>query len=424
MIAPYFLPRRRVGSLRPFKFAIHLQNFGWEPHIITIASDGQLTRKEQKLLKDISVYQLDPPFDYTSGSGSQLQKKDERSQNNNFGLNDWIDKQFPVDTWLPFFMLKYQRIRKIVRTVNPDAIWSTGDPWSAHWVGRAMACLDPGRFWIADFRDPWTLSQTDLKKRSSFSAGIDRKMERRLINSASMVSFTTDSTRRLYENHYKDLDLNTTTIYNAFDRLLFDGSGPESIDLAMDVNHLNVVFFGKFRRLSPAKPLIDILSQLKITEPSAAERIRVHSFGNLSKEDARYAAEKQVKECFKVHDPVPVEQGLQVLQQADLQLLSTNPERTDIIPAKFWDYLAARKPILSIAPNPEIKEILQQTGTGEQYHHSDLKQLAILLKSCVEAKKADRPLPISFSYRQDEVEQYSAKSATRKLATVLDEHIQ
>src|SRR5699024_10932823 len=157
---------------------------------------------------------------------------------------------------------------------------------------------------------------------------------------------------------------------------------------------------------------------------SAVERIRVHSFGELSQEDSRYAAEKQVGECFIVHDPVPVEQGLQVLRQADCQLLSTNPERTDIIPAKFWDYLAARKPILSIAPNPEIKEILQQTGTGEQYHHLDLKHLAVLLKNCVEAKERGRSLPISFSYRQDEVEQYSAKSATRKLATVLDEHIQ
>ncbi|MDZ7682579.1 MAG: hypothetical protein U5J63_12930 [Fodinibius sp.] len=25
MVAPYFLPRRRVGALRPFKFAIHLR---------------------------------------------------------------------------------------------------------------------------------------------------------------------------------------------------------------------------------------------------------------------------------------------------------------------------------------------------------------------------------------------------------------
>src|SRR5699024_10965406 len=150
----------------------------------------------------------------------------------------------------------------------------------------AMACLEPRRFWMADFRDPWTLSQTDLKKRSSFSAAIDRKLERRLINSASMVSFTTDSTRCLYENHYEDLDLHTTTIYNAFDRLLFDESSTESIDIAMDATHLNIVFFGKFRRLSPAKPLIDILSRLKITAPSAVERIRVHSFGELSQEDS------------------------------------------------------------------------------------------------------------------------------------------
>jgi len=41
MIAPYFVPRRRVGAQRPFKFAIHLEKFGWKPTVITIADQNQ-----------------------------------------------------------------------------------------------------------------------------------------------------------------------------------------------------------------------------------------------------------------------------------------------------------------------------------------------------------------------------------------------
>lgn len=421
MVAPYFLPRRRVGSLRPFKFAIHLREHGWQPHILTIASDGQLTDKEQQLLQDIPVYDLQPPFDRTGRSGSQLTQS-KSTKTKSFSVGDWIDKHFPVDTWLPFWGIKWNQIKQIAQEIKPDAIWSTGDPWSSHWVGKKLAAFMPGNFWMADFRDPWTLSETDLKKRSNFAAGLDQKIERRWISKASMLSFTTDSTRKLYESHYADLNLNTTTIYNAFDWQLFDTEEEQTVDIKLDTQKLNLMFFGKFRRLSSAKPVIDIVAKLKERYPSAAEKIAVHSFGPLSDSDCGYLETKGVEGCFVIQNPVPAEQGLQVLKKADIMLLSTNPERRDIIPAKFWDYLAAGRPILSIAPNPEIKRILEETGAGIQYQKNQLSELSNLLNKCVLAKEKGEELPISFSVNQDKIEGYSAKSATEKLVTILDHH--
>ena len=59
--------------MRPFRFAIHLREFGWEPTILTIASPGaQLTDKEAHLLKDIRVLSITSPIDRTFRSESQL----------------------------------------------------------------------------------------------------------------------------------------------------------------------------------------------------------------------------------------------------------------------------------------------------------------------------------------------------------------
>lgn len=422
MIAPYFLPRRRVGSLRPFKFAIHLRDFGWEPHIITIASDGKLTAKEQRLLQDIPIYTLNPPFDRTNRSGSQQQKSSSENDQNSSSIADWIDRNFPVDTWLPFFRLKYGRIKRIARKVNPDALWSTGDPWSAHWVGKKLSAMLPDLFWMADFRDPWTLSETDLKQRSSFASVIDQEIEHSWIRKASVLCFTTDRTRQLYENNYADLNLNTTTIYNTFDRALFNEEEDRSVQLNFVDEKLNLVFFGRFRRLSPARPVADILHLIKQQNPSAAEKIDVHSFGSLSESDRRYLKQKNIEANFVIQDPVPVELGLQVLDQADILLLSTDPEREYIIPAKLWDYLSANRPILSVAPNPEVGTIIEQTKTGIHYNWQKRKIVADLLTKCVSAKEEGKPLPIPFAPDQQKINQFSAKSATQKLVTTIEQH--
>jgi hypothetical protein len=287
-------------------------------------------------------------------------------------------------------------------------------------VGKKISSMDPDLFWMADFRDPWTLSDTNLKRRSTFASRVDAKVERSLIQQASMLSFTTNSTRKLYENHYSDLNLSTTTIYNAFDRKLFEDSTKSAPDLKMDPEKLNLIFFGGFRRLSPAAPIIEILANMKTRAPELVTNIRVHSFGTLSDDDLSKVQEDGLSDCFVSHPPVPVEQGLQVLKQADLQLLSTSPQRKDIIPAKLWDYLAAERPILSIAPNEEIEEILQKTKTGVQYKPDNVQAVSKLLEDCLEAKRKGNAMPISCSHDRRQVDQYNARAATQKLSQILD----
>jgi hypothetical protein len=82
-----------------------------------------------------------------------------------------------MDTWVFLFWSAYSKILKEAKNLKPDLIWSTGDPWSGLWLGHKLS-KDLKKPWIADFRDPWTLSGLSLRKRSFLSILADKKLEK------------------------------------------------------------------------------------------------------------------------------------------------------------------------------------------------------------------------------------------------------
>ena len=190
LFAPYFLPRRRVGSMRPFRFAIHLREFGWEPTVLTIEAPGQeLTAKEARLLEGIERVAPRPPFDRTLQAESQLGSSSGQTggsaRKHAYGLGT-LDHQFPVDTWLLLFGLRYREILRTVERVRPDVIWSTGDPFSSLVVSRQLR----RRFgipWVADFRDPWTLCDVRSEGQWALTRAVNRYLERRIVEDADAV---------------------------------------------------------------------------------------------------------------------------------------------------------------------------------------------------------------------------------------------
>lgn len=426
MLAPYFLPRRRVGAWRPFKFAIHLRAHGWEPHVIAIRhSGGTLTDRERRRLAPVSVYPINPPFDFTHQIGRQLEFNGrseeaaghEGQKNALEPILNWIDKHFPVDTWLPLFMWRRGQIEQYIESIDPQLLWSTGDPWSSHWLARRLA--EKYQLpWIADFRDPWTLGDLRLKNRSEFACRIDRAQEQKVVREASVLTFTSRQTEALYNRKYAAEISNSATIYNSYDSTFFKHNSPKQPYFNDD--ELNLVFFGRFRPLSPARPFIEVMEVLRRRAPEAAAMVRMHSFGTLSREDRALAHAKGVESHFVHFKPIPLEDALPLLTQSDILWLSTHPRRENIIPAKLWDYLAARRPILSVAPNPEIEAILDQTGAGCQIESNDKDALVDLLIECAEAKRASREMPIPTAFDDEMIKQYDADVATQKLAAIFD----
>lgn len=446
MISPFFIPRRRVGALRAFKFAIHLRDFGYQPVIFSIKDKyGIMTEKEENLLNGIPVFSISPPFDNTSeeirpgGKASKEQKRTSASP------AAWMDKHTPLDTWLYLFLLRYPAIKKIAKECDPDIIWATGDPWSSLWLGRKLAANLKTPF-LADFRDPWVPGEISLRQRSFFSTFFDRKEEQKIVDHAARLVFTSRSAEQEYRDFYKLTSDRTATIYNSYSRLLegdpvrgpnpargqkpVPGYNPEQGHRIDQGHHpvLNksgkfaLLFFGRFRTLSPVQPVIRTIQKMAAEAgEEVTEFLEIHSFGRPDPHQLMLIEQAGLEKLFIYHDPIPPEKSSSVLNEADLLLLTTHQNRKLVIPAKLWDYLHADTPILSITPNPEIAEIIGHMGEGYHANPNHLEKAAYYLAEQIRKKVNGEERTIPDHRPEFNRNQYESEETTRKLAKLFDD---
>lgn len=414
--------------MRPFRFAIHLREFGWEPTVMTIPfPGGSLTDKEARLLKDVRVLNIASPIDRTFRSESHLGAppgmggRPRRS-----APAPWIaalDRQFPIDSWLPLFAAKFRTMLRQAAEVDPHVVWATGNPWSALMAGRRLS-KRLGVPYIADFRDPWTLSEAPVRQKWPWVQRIDERAERRVVAGADVLMFQTRRMADAYGEHYAELAPRNVVVGNSFDPDVFND--PISVEGRFDredassgsSSMLRIGFFGRFRAISPAAPIIDALVELRRRRPALLERIRIHSFGPLSATDATQARAHGLEEQFACEDIVPLEQALSTLRRFDLLLVIADVHPRHVIPAKIFEYLAAGRPILSLSTNLEVEELLRRTGAGVQI--ADTAAAARLLTDCLRAREAGRPLPVPFDPKPEEIMRHDARTTTRAFARTLD----
>lgn len=274
---------------------------------------------------------------------------------------------------------------------------------------------------IADFRDPWTISAVNLRDRSPFSMEIDKKVEKRVVQNADRVVFTSGLTEKKYMDEFNLPKSKTRTIYNSYDSGLIEEHKNETWSESLNPEYLNMIFFGRFRRLSPVTPVADGLKELKNISPKDASNIHIHSFGKPDAEDLRMIKEYGLEKNFIYHDPVVPEKMVPVLKSADILLLSTNMAREQVIPAKLWDYLTVEIPIFSITPNPEVGEIIMRSKAGIQVHPDEKVEIAELLQSFAQAKRNDESFLLSPEKEIPDREMFEAKHTSGELASLFDD---
>jgi glycosyltransferase involved in cell wall biosynthesis len=427
-----------VASLRAFRFATHLDALGWKVAVTHIRDRSQrLTKTEQDLLQPVVDWGFDVPVDRTSrkGSESDLGNTQQKTSDPNLALGssiketistftDWVDRATPVDTWAPLLLAQAPRLIRRGRDWGVDAVWSTANPWSSHLLAATVA-KSLGVPWVADYRDPWTLADPYSQRTPQITQLVDGAVERWLLKQANAITYTAGATAERAIEHF-ELDNDRVHVFpNSYDSQLFETHNKVARHATEhtgtdDKTHYRkeLLFFGRFRKTSSAKPLIYAVSEAKARSPEIVDQLVIRSAAELPPTDLSIAQSLGVDDVFETFEAVPYECAPARMKRADVLVICKPADRAEIIPAKLWDYLYARRPILGISDNPEVHEVVSDTQTGLVFPNSERHEIAEVLLDLA-STDADPAEILSFDPVDEEIRAYDAHNVTSALSDLL-----
>jgi len=319
-----------------------------------------------------------------------------------------------------YFMAWYRKAVKSylkVATEFPlDAIISTAKPLTALMIGRRIKTrLDVP--WIADFRDlwpHWKFYQNDTDYRS-FKYLLDRILIRWVLSSADALVTVSPPSKLILGKRFK-----TKRIYNipnGFDPQEY----PDGFRLAPRM--FFITHTGHVRTdCQDPEILFRAISELVKTEKIDRKRIKVRFYGEITNKLLKDRDKHAIKDLVQA-DGIRKPRNNILPKQTESSLLiifaALDPANTGTAPGKIYEYLAAKRPILTIG-KPEgadvIEDIMNSTCTGV-YARSleEIKQTIMLSYNQFIEKGA-----VEYSGISSQIDKFSYKQIAFNYAGVLD----
>jgi len=372
LISPYFPPMSVVGAKRPLTLVRHLPRFGWDPVVLTADPAREST--------DPSLAAMIPPGvpvvrEYgkpvAARSAGPVQRPREHVRRL-FGYDPAY--LTPFDRYLWATPSGIRAGLRLIEQYRPSAIHICADPWSPLLAGLSLK-RRTGLPLIVDFRDPWSLQTAKMALRPRPTRWAVRDVEARVFHAASKIVLNTEECRDAYIAAYRDripAD-RFIAIRNAFDLGLFEARSVEPSPA------FTVLHFGHFRRLVPGEPLIRGFARFVFGEGLSPAQTRLRLVGTVRPEDESLIRMLSLEPFVDLLPPTPYREALALLRSADALALVTVGGMALTVPAKLYDYLAARRPILAITDQPEPGRIVAESDAGIVASPSDPEQVAAAL---------------------------------------------
>lgn len=442
IVSYLFPPSSAVGALRFLKFSKYLPQYGWEPIMLTATPDyyAQTSSQAETMIPpglDIHRVKMWPGprqiyLKIRGKSGQELAKNQDTFAHvakagalqgqTNESLLAKIKRWLLALTWLPddiqgWYPPASRAGIRLFKAAGFDAIISTGPPWTPHWVARRIA-LATGCPWVADFRDPWTLNT--WKGRwvvSEATRRVELWMENQVMHRSARVICNTDPLAERYRERYSDLDSGRfVTITNGFDpddygNLPLDPTGKPNDDMIL-------AYAGNLYGDRDPGPLFQALSRFHAEADAGISRCRLIFIGTTAEDRIRRQAEEAgIAEKVEFVPPVSREECLHRLANADVLLLM-QPGAELQIPAKLFEYLQLRKPILTLAGEGATRRMIQSTGAGIAITPGDAEAICNALKLWAGWHKTGT---LTGRFTAQNIEALNFSSLTGRLADLLNE---
>jgi glycosyltransferase involved in cell wall biosynthesis len=420
IISYYFPPMGMGGVQRALKFAKYLPSFGWQPIILTVkdvdyfARDYTLLDELSSDVKIIRTGSLDPlrlSYLLKKTFGRTGESRGETYTPLKAKVLSWLFLPDNKIGWVPFALnkgLEACKERKI------DLIFSTSPPPSVHLIGYLLKKLT-GKVWIVDFRDGWIGYHYQL-----LPTPLHRFAKKVMMN---MITTNCDGivavNQEIAEPIRKQLPLSAKpleVIPNGFDRSDF------TVRNLKKTARFTITYLGTFSLDNDPQPFFRALSNLLNKGKIGPGKLKLTIAGlPLGIDLGGLIQQYNLQECVENLGYLPHLEATQKLIESDLLLLtiSGSPESRFITTGKLFEYLAAQKPILAIAPKESAAaQMVQSTKSGTIISPQEIDQIEETIFSYYENYYRNE---IHFQGEERMISQFERKYLTSQLVSLFEE---
>lgn len=421
IITYYWPPSGGAGVQRWLKFAKYLPDYGWEPIIYTPSNpeapaiDTSLEKDVDKKLRIIRRPIFEPYSFYKKFTGKKgainagfLKEDNSGSKTYKEKLSIWIRGNFFIPDARIFWVRPSIRfLSKIIANENIDTIISTGPPHSMHLIALGLKKRLPIK-WIADFRDPWT--NIDFYKDlmlTSLADRIHRKLEEKVLQTADEVISIGQTMASEFEQISKR---KVNVITNGFDETDFLNEKAA----IHSINHFTILHLGSINRDRNHQIFFKVLIDLCAERQDFSDKLKIVFVGKLDFVAIEDIEKYGLKDKTEIISYVPHNEVSLYLEKADVLYLPFNntPNSKGVLTGKFFEYLAAHKPIAAIGSiDGDANQILIATNAGKMADFNDYDTF----KNIILSYFRQQYLAINL----DEVEKYSRRNLTQLLSSIL-----
>lgn len=328
------------------------------------------------------------------------------------------------DRWISWVLSGVPAGLRAIRKYRPQVLWSTYPIATAHLIGYILHRLS-GIPWVADFRDPMAEEDPVTHQRwpgDPLLWAARCSVERRAILQSQACVFVTAGARRLYADRYERVPSSKWhLIPNGFDEDVFARAeaglprGKRS-DGPVTLLHSGVLyptpdrdpsaFFGAIGSLKRAGKVSGQLLKVVLRASGSEALYR------------KLIAQSDIGDIVILAPPIGYQDAITEMMTVDGLLLFQGHDSNPAIPAKFYEYLRAQRPIFAMVDDAgETAHALTASGVGTLAPLDDKgkieSQLSSFLRSIHEGNRmiADAKT----------IARYSRQAQTEQLARIFDQ---
>ena len=413
IITYYWPPSGGAGVQRWLKFAKYLPEYGWQPIILTVDPEyASYPQRDESLLSEVDPnclvfttksFELYNLYKFVSGkkevpyggfaneTKEGLFQKASKFLRGNFLLPD------PRKGWNKYALKK---AAELIREFNIDTVVTTSPPHSTQLIGLELKQKFNIR-WIADLRDPWTdIYYYNQFKHTALARKIDQKYERKVIENADLLITVSEDVKRIFVQK-SDLPVAAKTIVipNGFDEDDF-----RITNLPTETKKV-ITYTGT---ISEAYDVDGFLKAISGLDEKLKSQLLFRFVGKVPPLVAQKFRSTGLE--LELVGYVDHPKSIEYLLRSDLLLLVIPKVKNNrgILTGKFFEYLAAQKPILAIGPTDgDLAKIIQETQSGKLFDYSDISGMKTAMEAILDG---------SFQPNTSKIGTYSRQNLTRLLA--------